>query len=142
MTVARKSQPSHVGMYVMSPTIFSPGASAVKSRSTRSGMSCSWPSPSVRLTRHGRRAPAHELRMHPPVPVRVIGILERLPDIQREYPAPFRRRRFRFIAPAVKTGTRHRHPDAHFHDRRHVLLVRLLVSGVLHVDELELVAHR
>ena len=30
----------------MSPTIFSPGASAVKSRFTRSGMSCSWPSPS------------------------------------------------------------------------------------------------
>jgi pimeloyl-ACP methyl ester carboxylesterase len=41
-------------MYVMSPTIFSPGAPAVKSRCTRSGMACSWPSPSVRLNRHGR----------------------------------------------------------------------------------------
>ena len=38
----------------MSPTIFWPGASAVKSRFTRSGMLCSWPSPSVRLNRHGR----------------------------------------------------------------------------------------
>jgi hypothetical protein len=41
-------------MYVMSPTIFWPGAPAVKSRATRSGMWCSWPSPSVRLTRQGR----------------------------------------------------------------------------------------
>ena len=41
-------------MYVISPTIFWPGASAAKSRATRSGMSCSWPSPSVRLTRQGR----------------------------------------------------------------------------------------
>src|SRR5689334_6521259 len=32
---------------------FPAGAPAVKSRFSRSGMSCSWPSPSVRLNRHG-----------------------------------------------------------------------------------------
>src|SRR5258708_6390993 len=50
----RSSEPCHVGRWVISPTISSPGAPAVKSRSTRSGMSCSWPSPSVGLNRHGR----------------------------------------------------------------------------------------
>ena len=38
ITVARYTQPSQVSIYVMSPTIFAPGLSAVKSRLTRSGI--------------------------------------------------------------------------------------------------------
>jgi hypothetical protein len=40
--------------YVMSPTILTPGFSAVKSRAARSGISPAAGSASVRLNRHGR----------------------------------------------------------------------------------------
>jgi len=53
----------------------------------------------------GRHTPGHQVRVDPAIPVRVIEILERLPDIQREQPAPFRRSRFRLIPPLVKAGT-------------------------------------
>src|ERR1022692_3424967 len=39
--------------------------------------------------RPGRDAPARQVRVDPAVPVRLIRIAERLPHIQREYPAPF-----------------------------------------------------
>src|SRR4029077_16607653 len=92
--------------------------------------------------RPGRHAPRHQVRVDPPVPVRVIRIPERLLHIQRQYPASFRRRRFRRVPPFVEPGAGHLHPDAHFHDRRHVLMVRFPVSRILRVDELEFLGHR
>src|SRR5260370_40118931 len=54
--------------------------------------------------RPGRDPPGHQVRVDPAVPVRVIRILEGLFYIQREYPAPFRRRRFRRVPPFIEPG--------------------------------------
>src|SRR6266436_5747673 len=92
MTVARNAHPSQVGIYVMSPTIFCPGTSAVKSRFTRSGIGPAWPccvvagrqaqlphDPADQLRADGD-ARAGQLRGDPPVPVSAVGILEHVPD--------------------------------------------------------------
>src|ERR1019366_7691560 len=44
------------------------------------------------------------------------------------------------LLPPVETS--HLHPPAHFNDRRHVHIVRFLVSRILRVDELEFLGHR
>src|SRR6516164_8588552 len=112
MTVARYSQPCQVGMYVISPTIFSPGAAAEKSRFTRSGIG---PASPCRVVdgRHGRgwqaTRPSSRISLRtssgpagtpqrpgdPSVAVRGIGIIEDLLDDQREFLPPFRGSAFR-----------------------------------------------
>ena len=100
----------------MSPTIFSPGASAVKSRLTRSGidpraavvLGQARP-PRPRLARHqalvthdgadqlepGRDAPTAQLGMDPTVAVGLVGIGEDLHDQRRQLlPSPSGRRYF------------------------------------------------
>ncbi len=66
--------------------------------------------------RPGRHAPGRQVHLDATVPVGAIRIIEGFPDVQREYPAPFRRCRFRRIPPFIESGTRDLHPDAHLHD--------------------------
>lgn len=63
-TVARYTNPTHVRMYVMSPTHLSPGVRAVKSRPTRSGrVSMSSAGTVVRTFRRGCAALSSFSRM-------------------------------------------------------------------------------
>src|SRR6476661_2305337 len=108
----------------MSPTIFSPGASAVKSRSTRSGIDPAVPSFSVRLARHGRGwhgtrplvthdgtdqlepgwdAPTAQLGMYPTVAVGLVGIGEDLHDQRRQLRPPSGGRRHFTAFPGEKS---------------------------------------
>src|SRR5919108_473001 len=107
----------------MSPTILCPGAWAVKSRFTRSGIGPAW------------HAEAVKLRMPPPVAVGAVGILEGLGDEQLEFLSPFRGRRGRPTTPFIKSGPGHLKPCAHLGDRWHVCTVRRGVGCVLRVDE-------
>ena len=104
----------------MSPTIFAPGVSAVKSRFTRSGIGPAWPwrgggPPRPRLAGHqaqlphqgadqlqpGAHAPAGQLGVHAPVPVGAIGIIECLPDYELQLFPAFRRCAFRPRPPFI-----------------------------------------
>ena len=81
----------------MSPTIFCAGRVGGEVPAHEVGDACSWPSPSVRLSRHGRgwqgsrpssrmsdrtssgpagTPQAGQVGVDPPVPVRAVGILE------------------------------------------------------------------
>src|ERR1700730_16755160 len=101
-------------MYVMSPTIFSPGVTAPKSRFTRSGIGPALPCRVVD-GRHGRDqpadqlgargdAPAGQLDGDAPVAVRAVGIVKRLPDQELKLFLPFRRRAFRPRPPLIESG--------------------------------------
>src|SRR5664280_496999 len=104
----------------MSPTSFTPGRSAVKSRHSRSGTVAASPATVV-------------LGRHPPVAGGVVGVGEHLPDQQAQLGPAGVRRRARPAAPFIEPRGGHHHPLAHLHDR---------VQCLLRVDELVLTAHR
>jgi predicted dithiol-disulfide oxidoreductase (DUF899 family) len=57
------------------------------------------------MTEVGKRCMFSQLQRHPPVPVRAVGILERLRDQQLQLVFPFRRRRLRPGPPVIKPGS-------------------------------------
>ena len=147
-------------MYVISPTIFSPGAAAEKSRPTESGIGPAWPCwvvegrhgrgwqatrPSSRISRgpaRPRRAtPGGPAATDPPVPVSRVRIAECLGDQQLELFSSFRRGAFRARPPLIEPGLRY---SSHLHI---ACIVGALSAtgggvGVLSIDELILLAHR
>src|SRR5918912_1776726 len=131
MTVARYSQPSQVGIYVMSPTNFLPGAGDVKSRRTRSGMGCragiglgQAVPPRTGLAGHQPQlahegpdqlrgaalAAAGQLGVHPPVAVGLIELREDIGDQVPKMLAARRRRRWWPITPLVVARGGHLQP--------------------------------
>src|SRR3954471_8339128 len=137
----------------MSPTSLVPGASAWKSRASRSGIMPGSPAtvvvgrngrgwqgirPSSRMierTSSGGEALALAVQggMDPAVPVGVVGVVEDpLDEGGQAGPTPGGRRGGP-VAPLVEARGRHVHPRAHLHDR---------VPRLLGIDERELHAHR
>src|SRR6266566_7715909 len=137
----------------MSPTSLVPGAAALKSRRTRSGMASASPatvvtgrqgrgwqatrpswriSPADQLIAHVH-AHADELGVHPPVAVGAVGVGEDLPDEDLQPLLALCGRRLGSVAPFVEPRPRHVNPLAHLGDR---------VVGLLGVDEPVLAAHR
>ena len=145
----------------MSPTIFSPGAAALKSRATRSGIGPAWPCfvvdgrqgrgwqatrPSSRISARTSSSsrldtPAGQLPSHPAVPIGAVGILECLRDQQLQLAPSFRGRGLWPGPPFVKPGAGYPQPAAHLRDRRSA--GRFCGhGGILRLDERVLLAHR
>src|SRR5215207_11186041 len=137
----------------MSPTSLVPGASAWKSRASRSGITPGSPATGGGGPERARLAGdqaqlAHDRAdqfrgealalavqggMDPAVPVGVLGVVEDpLDEGGQAGPAPGGRRGGP-VAPLVEARGRHFHPRAHLHDR---------VPRLLGIDERELHAHR